>query len=236
MVHDLIMHIICQSLRLLRHAVASLNKVPRKAILGNENLQKLLSEAAKGPTKGAGLSSEDTRDLLRERTQDAKTLLGASKVALESKLVTTMRFEFRGDKQRNLVGTTFFVQPPLPAFFEGRFPQQGSQGIHQGKLMVSQPMPCSNFQRTFIEGNIQNCLNVVEQYTRDTWILQTVTGYKTPFTKPPHQLFPTPFIRQRQNRFHACRKLKTFAQEGNRTCPVGEFKGISEYSICYSQK
>ena len=85
MAHDLIKHITCQSLRLLGHAVASLNKVRREAILKKVGLQKFNSLAAKGPSQGSGLFSEDLRDLLRERTQDARALLGASKVASESR-------------------------------------------------------------------------------------------------------------------------------------------------------
>ena len=57
MAHDLIKHITCQSLRLLGHAVASLNKVRRKAILKKVGLQ-FHSVAAKGPTKGSGLFSD----------------------------------------------------------------------------------------------------------------------------------------------------------------------------------
>ena len=79
--HDLVKHITCQSLRLLGHAVANLNKTRREAWLKKLGLGKFLSTATDGPSSGTGLFNEEFRGLLRERTQDARALMGASKMA-----------------------------------------------------------------------------------------------------------------------------------------------------------
>lgn len=81
--------------------------------------------AAKGPSKGTGLFSEDLRELLRERTQDAKALLGASRLARETtynfgphKRGSTLEIQCHLDDQTK-GSASFFGQPPLPTADEG---------------------------------------------------------------------------------------------------------------------
>ena len=210
--HDLVKHITCQSLRLLGHAIATLNRVRREAILKKVGLHKFLSVAAKGPSKGTGLFSEDLRVLLRERTEDAKALLGASKLARE----TTYSFapHKRGSATKRPASTVPLNRPykrqrqffsdsrPFQQRTKGRFPAKppGSQVSQENPRQAGQRSPAVKVSPgaslgviTFLGGNISSCLDRWKSITSDRWVLETVQGYKIPFLKEPLQQFPPSF-------------------------------------------